>query len=234
MMKDARSRTSDGYRHTEMLVLMRHDTSEANLNPDVYRKMADHMIPVAQLDSPAVKGAGRAIKQLNIPLGGLCSWSSPYVRCQQTQDSVLQNAFGGAAGDIQKRESFLLREQEFGDWDSLSEAEAEVRLPFAFAKRKQLDDTQGRFYFRYPNGESRADVVVRTMLMISKIHRSDYTHHLIFLHGVTQRAFRMAWFNRPVEWFEQEPNPPNASVIVIQRCPTGAWMERYLPVEPAP
>jgi broad specificity phosphatase PhoE len=227
-MPKSRRDAQDGGRRTQMLVLMRHDTSLANLDPEIYRKMADHLIPVAQLDSTAVQTAATSIKELNIPLAGVCSWSSPYVRCRQTEESVLRMVYGEAAAGILRRESFLLREQEFGDWDSLSEAEAEVRLPFAFTKRKQLDDTQGRFYFRYPNGESRADVVVRTMLLISKIHRSDYTHHLIFLHGVTQRAFRMAWFNRPVQWFEDEPNPANASVVVIQRCPTGAWTERGL------
>ena len=66
------------------------------------------------------------------------------------------------------------------------------------------------------------------MTFLGKLHRSDYAHHLVFLHGVSQRAFRMAWMNLPVDWFEEEPNPANASVLVIQRDAAGAWKDRYL------
>jgi hypothetical protein len=38
----------------------------------------------------------------------------------------------------------------------------------------------------------------------------------------------MAWFNRSVEWFEAEPNPANASVLVIERSADGVWGERFV------
>ena len=91
-----------------------------------------------------------------------------------------------------------------------------------------MSDHDGRFYFRYPCGESRADVVQRIAIFMAKLHRSQFRHHVLFLHGVTQRAFRMAWFNHSVEWFEDEPNPANATVLVIARGPDGRWAERYI------
>ena len=91
-----------------------------------------------------------------------------------------------------------------------------------------MTDHHGRFYFRYPAGESRADVVERLSIFLGKLHRTRFHHHVIFLHGVTQRAFRMAWFNRSVEWFEAESNAANASVLLIARDATGAWSERYV------
>jgi broad specificity phosphatase PhoE len=151
------------------------------------------------------------------------------VRCAQTQDAVLAGAFGHDSSRVRRRESFLLREQEFGDWDSLSDEEAARELPRSFRKRKLLTDNLGKFYFRYPNGESRADVVQRMIAFIGKMHRSDYPDHLVFLHGVTQRAFRMAWLNRDVDWFEDEPNPMNASILEIRRDASGRWNDRYLP-----
>jgi len=63
---------------------------------------------------------------------------------------------------------------------------------------------------------------------LGKLHRSRYAHHLVFLHGVTQRAFRMAWMNRSVEWFEGEPNAGNASVLVIRRDAEQWWRDAYL------
>jgi hypothetical protein len=57
---------------------------------------------------------------------------------------------------------------------------------------------------------------------------------------VTQRAFRMAWFNHAVDWFEREPNPKNGSVLMIERAVAGGqgisrdsgeastWTETYI------
>ena len=42
-------------------------------------------------------------------------------------------------------------------------------------------------------------------------------HHIVFLHGVTQRALRCSLANLTVNWFESEPNPPNGSVLVMRR-----------------
>ncbi len=141
---------------------------------------------------------------------------------------MLGFAFGVDAALVHRRETFLVREQDFGDWDGLTDEEAQEHLPASWTKRQMLSDNLGRFYFRYPNGESRADVVTRTMTFFGKLHRSDYVNHLVFLHGVSQRAFRMAWMNLPVDWFEEEPNPPNASVLVIQRDGDGKWRDRYV------
>jgi broad specificity phosphatase PhoE len=144
----------------------------------------------------------------------------------------LKHVFGESSARVRRRESFLLREQEFGDWDSLTDEEAEQDLPRAFAKRKLLTDNLGKFYFRYPNGESRADVVERVIALLGKIHRAEFESHVVFLHGVTQRAFRMAWLNLGVDWFEEEPNPSNASVLHIRRDAARGWIERYLPDGP--
>lgn len=211
------------------VVLIRHDLSIANVDPRVYRTTPDHMIPLVKEGSLAVQKAGDALAQLALPVEDTCSWYSPYVRCRQTEEGVLKRAFGDDLARMRRRESFLLREQEFGDWDSLTDEEAEQQLPAAFARRKLLSDNQGKFYYRYPNGESRADVVQRVISLLGKINRSDYTNHIVVLHGVTQRAFRMAWLNLGVDWFEEEPNPPNASVLLIRRDPGCGWVERYLP-----
>lgn len=98
-----------------------------------------------------------------------------------------------------------------------------------------MSDQLGRFYFRYPNGESRADVAQRCSQFIGKLHRSRFRHHLVFLHGVSQRALRMAWCNRSVAWFEDEPNPGNCSVLRIDRAgPSGPWRDCYLTAPPTP
>jgi len=209
------------------IVLVRHATSTANVDPTVYLRTPDHSIPLAfPEDDPAALRVGDFVRNLGLSPDDVCSWSSTYERCRQTEQLVMRRAFGDLWSGIRGRESFLLREQEFGDWDGLSALEIRARDPERAEKRQRLLDAQGRFYFRFPGGESRADVVQRMSIFLGKLHRTEYRHHVVFLHGVTQRAFRMSWFDRSPEWFEQEPNPGNASVVVIARGADGRWAER--------
>lgn len=211
------------------VILVRHARSVANDDPSVYRTTPDHAIALTHpMDDPAALAAGDALRALDLDPALVCSWYSPYLRCKQTQALVLARAFGDATGLVRCRESFLLREQEFGDWDSLTDEEIARSEPERYARRARMTDALGRFYFRYPHGESRADVVERMTLFLGKLHRSRYDTHVVFLHGVTQRAFRMAWMNLPAEWFETEPNPANASVLQILRDAEGRWSERSL------
>ncbi|MFO0757595.1 MAG: histidine phosphatase family protein [Byssovorax sp.] len=214
----------------QSIVLIRHARSVANVDPTEYLRTPDHAIPLAdpEGDAGAIE-AGERIKELGLSADEVCAWSSSYLRCSQTREIVLRTAFGEDAEKVNRRESFLLREQEFGDWDGLTEEEMVARDPARFEKRKRMADLFGRFYFRFPNGESRADVAQRLSVFIGKIHRSRFPHHVVVLHGVTQRAFRMAWHNRSPEWFEQEPNPPNTSVLRIYRPePNAPWTEARL------
>ena len=172
--------------------------------------------------------AAEAIAATQLRPEDTCIWCSTYLRCRQTEALVVNASFGVDHLKLRRRVSFLLREQEFGDWDGLTDEEIAQRHPQHWAKRQRLSDQQGRFYFRFPNGESRADVVQRVTILLGKLHRSRYKHHIMFLHGVTQRAFRMAWFDRGPEWFEAEPNPTTASVLSIERNAGGQWQEEYV------
>lgn len=223
----------------QSLFLIRHARSTANVDPGVYLHTPDPRIPLHRPDDD--EDALRAARRLRWALGAgvdlraLCSWTSSYDRCRQTEALVVRAAFGAPSEvlALRRRESFLLREQEFGDWDGLTQEQIALADPVRLYKLTRLCDKQGRFYFRHPNGESRADVVQRVTAFLGKLHRSRYPIHLIFLHGVTQRALRMAWFDRSPEWFESEPNPGNASVLHIHRGEDGRWAERYLEEEGA-
>jgi 2,3-bisphosphoglycerate-dependent phosphoglycerate mutase len=209
----------------ESIVLIRHARSVANTDPRIYRTTPDHAIPLIdpEGDADALRAA-QWLRDMDIDAPSACAWNSPYLRCKQTRDLIVRHAFDDGSA-LAQRESFLLREQEFGDWDGFSDVEIAEYDPARWRRLQRMSDLLGRFYFRFPNGESRADVVTRVTLFIAKLHRSRFSHHLVFLHGVTQRAFRMSWFNRPIEWFESEKNPANASVVAIRRGDDGQWFE---------
>jgi hypothetical protein len=78
----------------------------------------------------------------------------------------------------------------------------------------------GRFYARMPLGESRFDVVSRVHRVIDAIlqdeHYCGIRRVVVVAHGITLRAFAMAWLSRTHEWFEQQPNPDNCSVRLLR------------------
>ena len=82
--------------------------------------------------------------------------------------------------------------QEFGDWDNMDDVNMQTENPRRYkallqvarhssawqlslsrasSHELQAKDAYNKFYFRYPNGESRADVVQRATLFTSKLFR---------------------------------------------------------------
>ena len=200
--------TIDSHRPPLSICLIRHGLSTANVDEKVYLQMPDHVIPLVNpRDDPILLEAGRSLASLGMPPHDTVAWYSPYLRTKQTMDIVLAAAFGDQAQFVQKKESFLLREQEFGDWNTLTEVEMEKENPRRFIALKQAKDVYNKFYFRcpnsflpctfaasararapsnsstrshcarYPNGESRADVAQRVTLFTSKFFRGSKQHH---------------------------------------------------------
>jgi broad specificity phosphatase PhoE len=123
----------------------------------------------------------------------------------------------------------MLREREYGDWDGFSAEQITERDPERATKFARIADPYAKFYFRYPNGESHADVAQRAAAFIARLHHSRCRHHVLFVHGVVQRAIRMVWFDRTIEWMESQPTPANASVLAIRRSrDRKTWTEDYL------
>ena len=77
----------------------------------------------------------------------------------------------------------------------------------------------GRFFYRFPNGESGADVYDRMTIfedhMIRDINAGrfgDNTSLVLVTHGLALRVFLMRWFHWSVDQFLDVYNPPNAEV----------------------
>jgi broad specificity phosphatase PhoE len=141
--------TIDSHRPPLSICLIRHGLSTANVDEKVYLQMPDHVIPLVNpVDDPVLLEAGKSLASLGMPPHDTVAWYSPYLRTKQTMDIVLAAAFGDQAHFVQKKESFLLREQEFGDWNTLSEAEMEKENPRRFIALKQAKDVYNKFYFR--------------------------------------------------------------------------------------
>jgi 2,3-bisphosphoglycerate-dependent phosphoglycerate mutase len=191
------------------IYLVRHGESAANVDPTAYRQ-GDHAIGLTPRGFEQAYAAGDLLRvDLGLRRGEPMVWTSPYLRCRQTAAAI------GERIQCPVRESVLIREQEYGLFDGLSDEQCVETYPEWIDRQKRLTACLGKFYFRYPGGESRADVALRVHQFFGTLHRDAFDPVVIVCHGVTIRAFLMMWLHLSVEWFEKEPNPGNAAIRVI-------------------
>ncbi|KAG5495185.1 hypothetical protein JKF63_02240 [Porcisia hertigi] len=127
------------------LVLVRHGESAANVNREVYSTTPDWKIPLTALGREQAYDCGRRLRNI-IRDEKLYIYYSPYTRTRQTL-SEIRRSFDES--QIQgEREDERLREQEMGNYQPLHEMDATWAARNAF----------GRLYYRFPFGESGADV----------------------------------------------------------------------------
>ena len=107
-----------------------------------------------------------------------------------------------------------IREQDFGNFQKLSS------MKDVLQKRA----TYGHFFFRFPQGESAADVFNRVGNFQETLFRHFRTVDfnkprdvvVLVTHGIFSRVFLMKWFGWTYEEFESFTNVPNGCVIVME------------------
>lgn len=202
------------------ILLVRHGESMGNVDLTLYRRLPDHRIPLSPKGEEQAIEAGKAIRRFyeDKQPEHIRLWTSPYMRTRQTADGILAGAGEGLITDT--REHINLCEQQFGAFDGIPEDELPARFPDAWARYKLLEEHEGRFWARYPEGESRFDVAVRVHEAFGTFHRDHERHGvsdiIVVCHGVTLRAFVMQWLHLPYEWFERERNPRNCGIRLIE------------------
>lgn len=88
---------------------------------------------------------------------------------------------------------------------------------------RQQRKTVGRFFYRFPSGESGADVYDRVSSFIESLYRemdslqNPNLNMVIVTHGLFIRLFLMRFYRWPVKKFESMPNFANCEFIVLER-----------------
>lgn len=199
----------------ERIILVRHAQSEGNIDNVAYTYIPDPQIPLTALGWQQAADAGRRILDI-------CGtenrnhkfffYTSPYRRSVETYSgmtSVLQpEQVMGVQEEVQ------LREQDFGNFQN------------AEGKRREKSERLrfGRFFYRFPNGESGADVYDRITIfedhMVRDINAGRFSSNsslVLLTHGLSLRIFLMRWFHWTVDEFLNVFNPPNAAPLVLER-----------------
>mmetsp|Transcript_17703 Transcript_17703/g.24979 ORF Transcript_17703/g.24979 Transcript_17703/m.24979 type:complete len:303 (+) Transcript_17703:46-954(+) len=208
------------------IILVRHGQSLGNVDDSTYVNTPDWRVTLTNLGKEQASEAGQKLQRLIGDDERAFFYYSPYERTRQTKDRILEHF--SPSNVISAREEPRISEQQFGNFQNVEEVwEAKgVRHKF------------GRFYYRFPSGESGLDVYSRVSSFISTLVRDctqyrnagydlDKVNVVIVTHGLSLRLFLMRWFQFSVEEFEVSENPGNAQLVVMtKKCVGGhRWYE---------
>ncbi|KAF8387968.1 hypothetical protein HHK36_026634 [Tetracentron sinense] len=203
------------------IILVRHGESQGNLDGSAYTTTPDYKIPLTPQGLRQARAAGEKIRCVVSDYGNSLNWKvyfyvSPYERTRSTLREIGRSF--SRKRIIGVREECRVREQDFGNF------QVEERMKVIKETRERF----GRFFFRFPEGESAADVFDRVSgfleslwrdIHMSRLHHdssSDELNLVIISHGLTSRVFLMKWFKWTVEQFEYLYNPGNCEFQVMQ------------------
>jgi broad specificity phosphatase PhoE len=135
------------------IIVMRHGESRGNLDSAAYSTIPDHKIPLTDVGLDQACRAGVQLRGLidgsSSPQWRAYFYVSPYDRTRSTLREV-GRAFSKRRV-IGVREECRIREQDFGNFQVKERMHA----------IKQSRERFGRFFYRFPEGESAADVFDR-------------------------------------------------------------------------
>jgi broad specificity phosphatase PhoE len=200
------------------LIFIRHGESLGNIDSKNYETIPDNKMPLTKEGQDQAREAGEVLKELVD--GGTVRWFvSPYRRTVQTFHGLIE-AFGYSKTNLPPglRMSPQIREQDFGNFQKVTDMDLHMQDRHKF----------GRFWFRFPFGESGADVFDRVDAFISNLSRQmdgqypggpspHYDNYVFVTHGLTMRLLCMRYLRWSVEQFEQVWNPGNCEAWVLQK-----------------
>ncbi|MBE0675997.1 MAG: histidine phosphatase family protein [Bacteroidales bacterium] len=196
------------------IFLVRHGKSQGNQDPSLYKKIPDYALELTPEGMAQAEEAGLKLKHF-IKDETVFFYISPFWRTRSTAELIA----GHFSKDKYKyREEPRLREQEWGHLRPKEETD----------KIEGERDSFSTFYYRFPDGESGADVYDRISDFFGTMHRdfekTDFPENVIIVtHGMTIRLFLMRWFHWSVEEFEEIRNPENCDIFLLLKQENGKY-----------
>ncbi|WP_018131321.1 histidine phosphatase family protein [Effusibacillus pohliae] len=188
------------------LYLIRH--GEAEHNVDRFRMAHTHDSKHALTESGRQQAAATAQFIRDLAKGSSILYSSPYRRTIETAQAIHSLLPTGTPF----YENPLLREWEWGNLYDFNNRTLESKKEFQAA---------GRFYFRYLNGESLADVYLRSTLFMHTIvqrlmQQQRYENLIVVTHAAFIQMLLAFLMNWPVEKMEYFEPVENGAVIAVR------------------
>mmetsp|Transcript_21154 Transcript_21154/g.39765 ORF Transcript_21154/g.39765 Transcript_21154/m.39765 type:complete len:337 (-) Transcript_21154:65-1075(-) len=192
------------------VILVRHGQSEGNIDKTLFRTKGDNLMELTELGSKQAVAVGKRVKQV-VHDEKVFFYVSPFQRTLQTARNMIFSAFDSQQV-VDVSVDPRIREQEFGnlqgdDFIGLREESTKIR----------------RFWYRFPTGESGADVYDRTkqwwdsMMSRHLLENSGASSIIVVTHGLTMRLILMQLFHWSPNTFHTVWNPDNCAMYVLKK-----------------
>ncbi|UJR25682.1 hypothetical protein I4U23_007033 [Adineta vaga] len=206
-----RSRRYRCQRRAKRIILIRHGESQGNQDSNIYCSVPDHAIGLTDRGREQALQCGEKLKSIIGTNETLICFVSPFRRSKETCELICK-AFPEEK-ILKVREDPRIREQEWGNFQDLATREITV------SERKKI----GRFFYRFKNGESGADVYDRVSSFMDSLYREmdnclmSENNILIVSHGLFMRLFLMRFYRWSVEKFHTLENFDNCGYCILER-----------------
>lgn len=205
------------------IILVRHGESKANVNKQLWSTVPDSKIDLTDQGIIQAEILGKKLRNLIGDNSKVKFFVSPFLRTMQTYRYILKSFDERKCSMIQEP---TIREQERGNLQD--------------AEQSEIDDGRykvGRFFFRYKEGESGADVYDRASSFLASLYRNmdnfrraKYDNYVVVTHGLFIRLFLTRYLRLSIEEFETLKNPGNCEMIILEKNSSGAY-ELVKPLE---
>mmetsp|Transcript_12981 Transcript_12981/g.25184 ORF Transcript_12981/g.25184 Transcript_12981/m.25184 type:complete len:297 (+) Transcript_12981:272-1162(+) len=154
---------------------------------------------------------------------------SPYKSCKQSF-SYVSGSFTDLES-LQYVEDPRLRNQDHGDWH-LNTA------PEKMEEYKHQSEKIGSFFYRWPQGESAAEVYDRVSSFMETMYRKwkhvdRPNNYVIITHSKVIHCFLMRWFHWDVNTFNRLEKFKNGQLAVMEKQTDGSYkLVSPLPIKP--
>ena len=187
------------------IYLIRHGEAEHNVDRNLMAHTHDSQHSLTELGERQAQRTAEFMQ--SIVNEETVIYTSPYLRTVQTAKAV----HALLPEQVPFFENPLLREWEFGNLYDFNSRTPEAKKEFKAA---------GQFYFRFPNGESLADVYLRaTLFMQTKMERlkkqGRYENVVVVSHAAFIHMLLSHLMDWPVDSLMEFKPVENASVIKI-------------------
>eukprot|EP00937_MAST-01D_sp_MAST-1D-sp2_P007016 g7016.t1 len=224
LVEEQRARNYKGYR-PKRIILLRHGQTHGyshtcNCQIDgvpVCSSKPEHDRPLTDKGFEQALVAGNELKAL-VGDEKTRFLVSPYRACKQTFDCV---SVPFDPNRCNFREEPRLRNQDLGAWWKDLDGDQIVK------KKERVRGEAGNFYYRWPGGESCADVYDRISLLFESLHKERTRPHadnyVLVSHTVTCQMFLMKWFHWDVSTFEKLDKFRTGQFVVMERQADGRY-----------
>ena len=199
------------------IFLIRHGESIQNSNEN-YDNTPSHLVSLTEKGKKQAEECGKFLKdytnQNNLNIEKSILYVSLFARTRETAKIINKHLKINSI-----KEDIALVEQQHGLFENIPYTEWE-KFGKEYEHYQNYYENNGKFYAKFPQGESPFDVAIRMrQFIITMLNDIDENTENIYIvsHGTAIRMFILSYFNHPPEWFETGSSMENCSVRLIER-----------------